>query len=197
MRVVGGHLKGRALAGPKSGGLRPTSDKVRQALFNILEHGIDDFELNGAHVLDLFAGTGALGLEALSRGATFCVFVEQSPTARAVIQDNLTTFGLGGTTRIFRLDATSLGPSLKQLKYSLLFLDPPYNQGLAELALASAHNGNWVETGAIAVVEEDAKATVELPDHFRLLDQRTYGTTQIVIARYTAVPDTGLINGAS
>ena len=187
MRIVGGQLKGRALAGPKSGGLRPMSDRVRQALFNILEHGIEDFELKGAHVLDLFAGTGALGIEALSRGAASCVFVEQSPTSRAVIQDNLTTFGLGGTTRIFRRDATNLGPSLKQLKYSVLFLDPPYNQGLAERALVSATDGNWVETNAIAIIEEDAKATVELPDHFALVDRRTYGTTQIIIARYTAV----------
>lgn len=184
MRVVGGELKGRALASPRGGDLRPTSDKVRQALFNILEHSIDDFEIAGAHVLDLFAGTGALGIEAMSRGAASCVFVEQSPTSRAVIQDNLTTFGLGGVTRVFRRDATKLGPSLKQLRYSLLLLDPPYGQGLAECALKSALDGDWVEDRAIAVIEEEIQAEVELPDGFEQLDHRTYGTTQIVIARY-------------
>lgn len=189
MRIVGGHLKGRPLARPRSGDLRPTSDKVRQALFNILEHSIDDFELTGAHVLDLFAGTGALGLEAMSRGAASCVFVEQNPTARAVIQDNLTTFGLGGTTRVFRRDAANLGPSPKQLKFNLLLLDPPYNQGLAERALASAVAGNWVADGAIAVIEEDVKAELELPAGFVQLDHREYGTTQLVIARFDGTVD--------
>ncbi len=186
MRIVGGHLKGRPLARPRSEDLRPTSDRVRQALFNILEHGIEDFELAGAHVLDLFAGTGALGIEALSRGAASCVFVEQSPQSRAVIQENLTTFGLGGTTRVFRRDAANLGPSLKQLKFSLLFLDPPYGQGLAERALASAASGQWVADGAIAVIEEDARSEIALPEDFEQIDQRTYGTTQLVFARYTA-----------
>ncbi len=188
MRVVGGELKGRALARPRSGDLRPTSDKVRQALFNILEHSIDDFEIADAHVLDLFAGTGALGIEALSRGAASCVFVEQSPAARAVIQDNLTTFGLGGVTRIFRRDATKLGPSLKQLKFSLVLLDPPYGQGLSERALKSALEGGWLDDRAIIVIEEETQAEVDLPDGFELIDHRAYGTTQISIARYGNVP---------
>jgi len=184
MRVVGGQLKGRPLAKPLSDGLRPTSDRVREALFNILEHGIDDFELTDAHVLDLFAGTGALGIEALSRGAASCVFVEQSPQSRAVIQENLTTLGLGGKTRVFRRDAANLGPSLKQLRFSLVFLDPPYGQGLAERALVSAIAGNWFADGAIVVIEEELSAEIALPDGLEQLDQRIYGTTQLIFARY-------------
>ena len=128
MRVVGGRLRGRALAAPKSQAIRPTADRLREALFNILTHAYDD-PVSGARVLDLFAGTGALGIEALSRGAAFALFVDDGAEARALVRENVATLGLGGTTRIFRRDATRLGPAHPLEPFSLAFLDPPYGQG--------------------------------------------------------------------
>jgi 16S rRNA (guanine966-N2)-methyltransferase len=120
MRVVGGSLRGRALAAPKSQSIRPTADRLREALFNILIHAY------GARVLDLFAGTGALGIEALSRGSAFTLFVDDGAEARALLRENVATLGLGGTSRIFRRDATKLGPAHPVEPFSLAFLDPPY-----------------------------------------------------------------------
>src|SRR5215468_2417149 len=134
MRIVGGRLGGRTLAAPKSQNIRPTSDRLRESLFNILEHGYDDV-VTGARVLDLFAGTGALGLEAISRGATFALFIDNAAEARGLIRDNVATLGLGGVTRVFRRDATALGAAGPVDPFSLVFLDPPYGRGLAEQAL--------------------------------------------------------------
>ena len=131
MRVVGGSLRGRALAAPKSQSIRPTADRLREALFNILVHAYDD-PIAGARVLDLFAGTGALGIEALSRGAAFALFVDDGAEARALLRENVATLGLGGTSRIFRRDATKLGPAHPVEPFSLAFLDPPYGKGLAD-----------------------------------------------------------------
>ncbi len=183
MRIVGGRLRGRRLATPANDDIRPTTDRVREALFNILAHGIDDFDITNAHVLDLFAGTGALGFEALSRGARSCVFVEHAAAARALIQDNIATFGLGGTARLFRRDATILGTSTQAVAFDLVFADPPYGKGLAEQAIASALAGGWLAAGAVCVIEESAGAPVDLPAGFAVLDQRAYGDTQITIAR--------------
>src|SRR5579862_5860120 len=146
MRVVGGRLRGRALAAPKSSAIRPTADRLRESLFNILVHAYDD-PIAGARVLDLFAGTGALGIEALSRGAAFTLFVDDGAEARALLRENATSLGLGGTSRIFRRDATRLGPAYPVEPFSLAFLDPPYGQGLAERSLASAHAGGWLTPG--------------------------------------------------
>src|SRR5215208_5772085 len=157
MRVVGGRLRGRVLAGPKSQAVRPTADRLRETLFNILVHAYAD-PVTGARVLDLFAGTGALGLEAISRGATFALFVDDGAEARALLRENVATLGLGGTTRIFRRDATKLGEPLPIEPFSLIFLDPPYAKGLAEKALVSAHAGGWLAPGALIVVEETAGA---------------------------------------
>ena len=185
MRIVAGSLRGRAIAGPQHSGLRPTSDRVRESLFNILAHGVDDFSLAGARVIDLFAGTGALGLEAISRGAAFCLFVDSEPDARALVRANIEAFGLTGVTRIFRRDAADLGPAGTVAPFNLAFLDPPYDQGLAERALAAlAAATGWA--AAIVVVEERASAAVALPPAFAELDRRTYGDTQILIARYAA-----------
>src|SRR5215208_2611982 len=120
MRVVGGRLGGRVLQAPKSRAIRPTSDRLRESLFNILMHGYAD-PVAGARVLDLFAGTGALGLEAISRGATFALFVDDGAEARALIRDNVATLGLGGSTRIFRRDATKLGEAHPIEPFSLVF----------------------------------------------------------------------------
>src|SRR5882762_4368910 len=110
MRVVGGRLKGRNLASPSSRDIRPTADRLREALFNILVHAYDD-PISGARVLDLFAGTGALGLEAISRGAAFALFVDDGAEARALLRENVQALGLAAITRIFRRDATKLGPA--------------------------------------------------------------------------------------
>jgi 16S rRNA (guanine966-N2)-methyltransferase len=184
MRIVGGTLRGRPIVGPQHEGLRPTADRVRESLFNILAHGIDDFEVEGARVIDLFAGTGALGLEAVSRGAAFCLFVDNEADARALIRTNIETFGLTGVTRIFRRDATDLGPAGTMAPFDLAFLDPPYEKGLGERALTALSDGNWLVPDAIVVLEERAGISVALPTGFTEIDRRTYGDTQVLIARF-------------
>src|SRR5258707_8729679 len=157
MRVVGGRLRSRPIAGPKaegksSEGLRPTADRLREALFNILMHAYGD-PVSGARVLDLFAGTGALGIEAVSRGAAYALFVDDGVEARALLRNNTEALGLGGTTRTFRRDATKLGPAHPIEPFSIVFLDPPYRKGLAELALVSAREGNWLKPRGLIIVE--------------------------------------------
>src|SRR6201994_165996 len=146
MRVVGGRLKGRKIAAPASRAIRPTADRLRESVFNILVHAYDD-PIDGARVLDLFAGTGALGIEALSRGAAYVLFVDDGAEARALLRENTQTLGLAGVTRIFRRDATKLGPAHPVEPFTLAFLDPPYGKGLAEKALAAARGGGWVSAG--------------------------------------------------
>jgi 16S rRNA (guanine966-N2)-methyltransferase len=183
MRVVGGRFRGRALAAPRHEGLRPTSDRVRESVFNILLHGISGFALEGARVIDLFAGTGALGIEALSRGAGFCLFVEEAPEARALIRTNIEALGLTGTTRIFRRDATDLGPVGTMERHGLAFLDPPYGQGLGEKALIALRDGAWLVPGAVVALEEREGVAIALPEGFVELDRRSWGDTQVVFGR--------------
>jgi len=183
MRVVGGAFRGRALATPQHDGLRPTSDRVREAVFNILLHGVPEFSIEGARVIDLFAGTGALGIEALSRGAAYCLFVEEAPDARALIRTNIEAMGLTGATRIFRRDATDLGPAGNMEAYALAFLDPPYGKGLGETALVALRDGRWLTPGALIVLEERDGADVTLPDGFTEIDRRSWGDTQVVFGR--------------
>ncbi|PHP66213.1 16S rRNA (guanine(966)-N(2))-methyltransferase RsmD [Zhengella mangrovi] len=175
MRIVGGEMKGRALATPKSNAIRPTTDRTREALFNILAHGHGEV-LQGARVLDLFSGTGALGLEALSRGASFALFVEQSAEGRGLLRSNIEALGLQGRARIFRRDAASLGDIGTMLPFTLLFADPPYGKGLATRALAAARTGGWLTPEALCVVEEAADAPFEWPG-FDLVDERRWGDT--------------------
>lgn len=184
MRIVGGRFRGRAIAAPSHAGLRPTADRVRESVFNILLHGVDGLELEGARAIDLFAGTGALGLEALSRGASYCLFVEEAVEARALIRDNVEAMGLTGVTKIYRRDATSLGPAQPHQPFDLAFLDPPYAKGLGERALVSLRDGGWLSPRAVLVVEERATEAVVWPDRFAELDRRTYGDTQVLFARY-------------
>lgn len=184
MRIVAGKLRGRALATPEDGAIRPTSDRVREAVFNILAHGIDGFAIEGVRVLDLFAGTGALGIEALSRGAAFVLLVEEDATARGLVRQNVEAFGLTGQTRIYRRDATRLGPALPRERFGLVLADPPYGKGLGEAALASAAAGGWLESGAIAVLEERADVTIAWPEGFEPLDDRTWGDTAVHFARW-------------
>jgi 16S rRNA (guanine966-N2)-methyltransferase len=180
MRIIGGRLRGRALAAPKSQAIRPTADRLREALFNILAHAYDD-PVNGARVLDLFAGTGALGLEAVSRGAAFALFIDDGAEARALLRENVAALGLGGATRIFRRDATKLGAAHPVEPFSLVFVDPPYGKGLAERALISARDGGWLTPAALVIVEEAADAGFKPPSRFVERERRRYDDTEFVI----------------
>ena len=183
MRIVAGKFRGHALATPKDQITRPTSDRVRESLFNILEHGVEGFDLEGARVLDLFAGTGALGLEALSRGAKYCLFIENSAAARGVIRTNVETLHLTGITKIWRRDATTLGPAGNIEAFDLVFADPPYRQRLGEHALREARDNGWIKPGGVAVIEEHNDAELDIPEGFEELDKRSYGDTQVVLLR--------------
>ena len=185
MRIVGGRLRGRPLAAPTSQAIRPTADRLRESLFNILVHAYDD-PVTDARVLDLFAGTGALGLEALSRGAAFALFIDEGAQARALLRENVATLGLGGVSRIFRRDATRLGAAHPIEAFSLAFLDPPYGRGLAEEALASARAGGWLAPGALAVVEEAAKPGFNVPEGFDELERRSYDDSALIMLRHRA-----------
>jgi 16S rRNA (guanine966-N2)-methyltransferase len=178
MRIVGGEFRGRPLAVPHSDAIRPTSDRTREALFNVLTHRFAE-KLQGARVLDLFAGTGALGLEALSRGASYGVFIEESAEGRGLIRTNVEAFGLTGRTKIFRRDATSLGEAGTMQPFDLVFADPPYGKGLGERALGSARVGRWLAPGALCVIEESAAAGFRPGPGFTIVDERRYGDTTI------------------
>jgi 16S rRNA (guanine966-N2)-methyltransferase len=184
MRVVGGRLRGRTIAGPQSADIRPTADRLRESVFNILAHAYRD-PVGGARVLDLFAGTGALGIEALSRGAAFVLFVDDGAAARALVRQNVEALGLGGITRIFRRDASRLGPAHPLEPFSLVFADPPYGGGLAERALAAARDGGWLAPDALAVVEEAADAKFGAPAGFIEIERRRYDDTEITFLKTT------------
>lgn len=188
MRIVGGEFRGRPLASPKDARTtRPTSDRTREAVFNVLEHRFPGC-LPDARVLDLFAGTGALGLEALSRGAAICLFVEESAEARGLIRDNVEALGLTGRAKIFRRDATRLGNAGTIPPFNLAFADPPYNKGFAEPALSTALAGSWLVPGALCVVEEGADAPFVPPAGFVLEDVRAYGDTVVRFLRTQPLP---------
>lgn len=183
MRVIAGRFKGKTLDAPKGLNTRPTSDRVREALFNVLEHGAPAVDFEGARVLDLFAGSGALGLEALSRGARYSLFIEDDAGARGAIRRNVEALGLTGITKIWRRDATKLGPAGSLAPFDLIFCDPPYGKGLGERALASAVEGQWITPQAIAVLEERAGHAPAWPAPFEEIDRRRYGDTEIAIAK--------------
>ena len=185
MRIVGGQHRGRTLATPRTRDIRPTSDRLRESLFNILAHGYGD-PVAGARVLDLFAGTGALGLEAMSRGAAFALLVDDGAEARALIRENVETLGLGGTTRIFRRDATKLGDVHPNEPFSLVFLDPPYGRGLGGQALASARAGGWLADNALIVVEEATGAAFAAPESFTEIERRRYDDTELIFLNAAA-----------
>jgi 16S rRNA (guanine966-N2)-methyltransferase len=190
VRIVGGRFRGRALAAPEGRATRPTSDRARQAVFNILEHAAwsrfaGGEGLAGVRVLDLFAGSGALGFEALSRGAAWCLFVETDEAARGAIRTNVDSFGLFGVTRVHRRDATDLGPRPGGVGegFGLVFLDPPYGQGLPERALAGLPGGGWLTQDAVAVVERGVgEGAFEAPG-FEVMDARDYGAARVHFLR--------------
>jgi 16S rRNA (guanine966-N2)-methyltransferase len=189
MRVVGGRLKGRPLAAPASRAIRPTSDRLRESIFDILAARYPDI-LEGARAVDLFAGAGALGIEAISRGAAFALFVDSGAEARALIRANVEALALGGVTRIWRADAARLGRAPAGPPFDLAFLDPPYGQGLAPAALAGLVAGGWLRPGAVVIVEEAAKAEIAAPEGLTLADERTYGDTKLAFLRREAAGET-------
>ena len=185
MRIVGGRLRGRVLRAPASRAIRPTSERLRESIFDILTHRFAD-PIGEARVVDLFAGSGALGLEALSRGAAFALFVDDGAEARALLRANVEALGLGGLTRIWRADAARLGKAPAGPPVTLAVLDPPYGKNLAGPALAALAAGQWLAEGALCVVEEAAKAEIAAPAAFRLADERSYGETRIIFLRHEA-----------
>lgn len=185
MRIVGGEFRGRSLATPKSDDIRPTTDRTRESLFNILSHAYPQ-ALDGTRVIDLFAGTGAVGLEALSRGARGALFVEQSVEGRGLLHSNIEALGVVGRAKIFRRDATSLGGVGTMEPFDFLFADPPYAKGLGERALDSASRGGWLLDGALAILEERADIQPAAVDGFEPLEVRTFGDTRMHFYRYRA-----------
>ena len=191
MRIVGGKYGGRTLAVPGGRETRPSSDRVREALFDILAHRFGN-PVEGARVLDLFAGTGALGLEALSRGAAYALFVETSAAARGIIRDNIEALGLTGVTRVFRRDATRLGPVGNMAPFDLVFADPPYGERLGERALTSASASGWLAADALAVLEEAASPPAgEIPG-LMAVGARRVGASEL---RFFNAPTAGEASG--
>ncbi|MBC9247919.1 16S rRNA (guanine(966)-N(2))-methyltransferase RsmD [Paracoccus sp. 11-3] len=188
MRIVGGNLRGLKLAdigeGDMDAHLRPTTDRVRESIFNLLINSLPQNPLPGARVLDLFAGTGALGLEALSRGAGHVAFVDNGVKSRALIRSNVEKARATAVTDIWRRDATRLG-EMHGRAYDLVFLDPPYSLGLGERAIVSALQGGWIAPGATIVWEEANPPLV--PSQLLLIDQRRYGNSTVAILRFPAV----------
>ena len=182
MRVVGGEFRGRPLAGPTGMDIRPTTDRARESLFNVLTHRFPE-ALSGARVLDLFSGTGALGIEALSRGAAFALFVDQGAEARALVRRNIEALSLQGRTKIFRRDAADLGVVGTMAPFDALFADPPYGKGLGERALAAARDGGWLKPGALCIVEEAAGSPPQPVAGFEKVDERAYGDTVLTFLR--------------
>jgi 16S rRNA (guanine966-N2)-methyltransferase len=186
MRIVSGSFRGKALIAPKGEATRPTSDRARQAIFNILEHAAWSNGVRDQRVIDLFAGSGALGFEALSRGAAFCLFVETDAAARGAIRENAEAMGQFGTTRVHRGDATDLGvrPGGDGPAFELAFLDPPYAKGLGEQALAGLAAGGWLAPGATVVFERGACEPDVSVAGFEALDARDYGAARVHFLRF-------------
>ncbi|MGA0603346.1 16S rRNA (guanine(966)-N(2))-methyltransferase RsmD [Caulobacter sp. KR2-114] len=181
MRIVSGAFRGRPIVAPKGQSTRPTADRTRQALFNVLEHAPWAPPLAGARVIDLFAGSGALGFEALSRGAAFCLFVETDEGARGAIRQNIESLGLFGQTRVHRRDAAALGakPAGDGAPFDLAFLDPPYAKGLGERALASLREGGWLAPDALLVLERGVGEPDPVTPGFQAVDARDWGAARV------------------
>lgn len=182
MRIIAGKFRGKGLLSPSDESIRPTSDRARESVFNILASRLSP-NLDGLKVLDLFAGTGALGLEALSRGAATVVFVDTGAEARGLIRDHIEAFGAGGVAKLLRRDATALGPAGTMGPMDLVFLDPPYGKGFGEQALVSLRGGNWLAKDATIVLEESVDVPVALPQGFVLEDRREYGAAAVHFIR--------------
>ena len=185
MRIVAGSLKGRSIVTPEGQGTRPTSDRARQAVFNVLEHAAWAEPLQGMRVMDLYAGSGALGFEAISRGAAFALFVETDEEARGAIRENADAYQVMGRTRVHRRSAIDLGsrPRSDGEAFDLAFLDPPYRKGLGELTLQRLLEGQWLQPGAVVVFERGSdEPEIDTPGYERL-DARDYGAARVLFLR--------------
>lgn len=178
MRIVGGEFRGRSIETPRTQAIRPTTDRTRESVFNVLAHRFAG-RLDGARVLDLFSGTGALGIEALSRGAAFCLFIEESVEGRGLVRQNIEALGLQGRSKLFRRDATNMGSAGTMGQFSIVFADPPYGKGLGGAALASVRDGGWLAPGALCIVEEAKGAPFDPGAGFEELERKSYGETDI------------------
>ncbi|WP_354342444.1 16S rRNA (guanine(966)-N(2))-methyltransferase RsmD [Phyllobacterium ifriqiyense] len=178
MRIVGGKFRGRSLATPETNAIRPTTDRTRESLFNVLAHNYPE-KFESTRVLDLFAGTGALGLEAMSRGARYGIFIEESAQGRGLIRTNIEAFGLNGNTKVFSRDATKLGDAGNVEPFDLVFADPPYGKGLGERAFKAALDGGWLKPDALLILEEEAEAVIAFEARFEIIEERSYGGTII------------------
>eukprot|EP01036_Dinobryon_divergens_P055781 gene55781-biopygen46096 len=185
MRIVGGQYRGKQLASPRSDAIRPTSDRLRETLFNVLAHAYGD-PVRDARVADLFAGTGALGLEALSRGARFVLFVDEGAEARGLIRSNIDGMGLGGRTRLFRRDATKLGAIGPTEPFSLVFLDPPYAKGYDMAALKGLTQG-WLHGQSLVMLERGRGEPALAAAGYDVLDSRTYGAAEVIFLTLSEV----------
>lgn len=186
MRIVGGQWRGRKLLSPESQTIRPTTDRMRESLFNILEH---NYEVADTVLLDLFAGTGALGFEALSRQARFCLFVDQGKESAKIISAQQRVFSCEQRSYLVQRDATNLGHFLSVQNvapspFNLVFCDPPYGRGLGERALVSCLDGGWLQHEALVIVEEKADYAFQWPQGFESIDSRIYGESQLVFGRF-------------
>ena len=186
MRIVGGKFKGRSLKAPAGRDVRPTSDRAREGIFNILAHSIDWDGFEGQTVLDVFAGTGALGLEAMSRGAEQGVFIDNDPTSLKCLQQNAATLGEARNVILLKLDATRLAPPprVANAPIGLVFLDPPYGTKLADQALLGLCHKGWLAAGGLVVVEIGKDDEITLPREFERIDERNYGAAQVLFLRF-------------
>ena len=183
LRIIAGQWRGRKLTAPAGDTTRPTADRTRETLFSMLQSRLGSFD--GLAVADLFAGSGALGFEALSRGAAFCLFVETDELARGAIRQNVDAMGLFGRTRVHRRDATDLGtrPGADGPAFDLAFLDPPYGKGLGEVALAKLAAGGWLAPGAVVMFERGSDEPDFEVEGFEKLDARDYGAARVLFLR--------------
>lgn len=191
MRINAGTHKGRQISAPKGKTTRPTSDRAREAIFNVLAHGLDGPGLNGARVADLFAGTGAFGLEALSRGAAFAVFVENAPAALDALDENIRTLKETDRTGVLKMSVERLGPppgGVPEGAFDVVFLDPPYAQGLTLPALEKLTAHGWLKDGALVVAEVAAKEALSPPAGFKIQKEKTFGAARAVFLSFTAHP---------
>jgi 16S rRNA (guanine966-N2)-methyltransferase len=183
MRIIAGKFRSKILNSPKSDDIRPTSDRVRQSIFNILSSRLSN-DFSGLSVLDLFAGTGAMGIEAISRGADEVVFIDSGVEARGLLRQNIEYFGIAGQAKLLKCDASNLTKLNKFEPFNLIFIDPPYGKGLGEKALKSAMDNGWIAPDATIVLEEKAETEIVIPDGFELCDERKYGSTQVWFLKY-------------
>lgn len=186
MRIIAGRYRGRPLRAPEGKGIRPTSDRARQAVFNILEHGIPGFAFEGISVADVFCGTGALGLEALSRGAARATFIDTDALALKYAKENAARLGEWRNILILKLDATRTAPPPLAAKApcALAFLDPPYGEGLLGPALQGLAARGWLAAGAVVVAEMGAKDKLEPPKGYAPIQERAWGAAKVAFLRF-------------